>query len=552
MSAHKRGLLIALALSLSVLLVLCLAAAGIVYYAYRLPESNAGPSVSGQYAGPVPTNRVRAQQLVLPAFGEPLTLDPHLVQDADSAEYTANIFSGLVGITNDLKLEADIAERWDMSADGRVYTFYLRRDVTFQDGRPLTAADVIYSLERALDPATKSPTAGAYLGDIVGAAEKLGGQAATVAGLKAPDDYTVQITIDAPKSYFLWQLTYHCAYIVDRANVESGSDWQDRPNGSGPFQLTKKTDTEIVLERNDRYYGKMPRLQQVRYLLDGGDVNRYEESEVDLTQVGGPDIERVTDYRDPLNKQLSVTDMFSFSYIGLDTNVPPFDDAKVRQALSLAIDKDKLSQVVMKDMVAPAYGILPPGLPGHNPSLKPLAFDPALARQTLAQSRYAGKMPAITFYLAGSGGAARGVPAAIQEMVSQNLGVKIDIQRVDSAAFFSGLHQHRYGMFITGWIADYPDPYNFLDVLFYSGSGLNQTNYQNGQLDQVLRAARIEHDEAKRTQLYQQAEQIIVNDAPVIPLSYARDYWLIKPYVKGVQRPPLVLPWLRDVYMEAP
>ena len=147
------------------------------------------------------------------------------------------------------------------------------------------------------------------------------------------DDSTVQIAIDAPKSYFPWQLTYTVASIVDRANVEGGGrNWADKPNGTGPFKLAAKSASEIVLARNDSYYGDKPKLKEARYQLTGGGMSSYERGEADIVEVGMADIERATDPRNPLNKDLAISDQFSFSYLGFDTSKPPFDDPKVRQA----------------------------------------------------------------------------------------------------------------------------------------------------------------------------------------------------------------------------
>lgn len=176
-----------------------------------------GPSTIGQ---PVPTGGE------LRLFGaEPQTLDPALAADAESARYIVEIFSGLVTLDKDLRVVADIAQSWDVSGDGKVYTFHLRSGVAFHNGRPVTAEDFKYSLERAASPATGSTTADTYLGDIVGVKEKLQGKASAISGVRVVDGATLQIEIDAPKAYFLAKLTYPTAFVVDRANVESGQDW---------------------------------------------------------------------------------------------------------------------------------------------------------------------------------------------------------------------------------------------------------------------------------------------------------------------------------------
>ena len=216
----------------------------------------------------------------------------------------------------------------------------------------------------------------------------------------------------------------------------------------------------------------------------------------------------------------------------------------------MAIDKQKLASVVLKDMATKADGILPPKLPGYNENLQTLDYNPVKARQLLSESKYAGNMPPIALSTLGSGAAPSGTAPAIQQMLKQNLGLDVDIQLVDSATFFNGLYQHKYPLFLTGWIADYPDAYDFLDVLFHSKSELNHGNYSNPQLDALLDAARVERDPARRTQIYQKAEQLLVSEAPAIPLDFSRSYSLVKPYVRGAVRPPLIIRWLQNVSVE--
>ncbi|MCX5995736.1 MAG: ABC transporter substrate-binding protein, partial [Chloroflexi bacterium] len=166
-----------------------------------------------------------SQQGTLTLFGSgPLTLDPAMARESTSLEYIVEIFSGLVCFDPYLKLIPDIAESWDISSDGTIYTFHLRQGVEFHSGREVTANDFKYSLERVCDPATGSQTAETYLGDIVGVKEKLQGKANEISGIKVIDDYTLQITIDAPKEYFLPKLSYPTAFVVDKANVESGEN----------------------------------------------------------------------------------------------------------------------------------------------------------------------------------------------------------------------------------------------------------------------------------------------------------------------------------------
>ncbi|TAK34703.1 MAG: peptide ABC transporter substrate-binding protein [Chloroflexota bacterium] len=491
---------------------------------------------------------------------DPVTLDPALIQDAASSEYAVEIFSGLVTFNQKLELVPDIAERWDISSDGTTYTFHLRNGVTFHDGKEVTANDFKYSIERAADPKTASPVADLYLNDIVGAKEMLAGTRKQISGIKVIDDRTLSITIDAPKAYFLAKLTYPSAFVVDKANVESGRNWTDKPNGTGPFKLTNwQKSQKIELARNDNYYLEPARLEKIIFLLSGGSaMTMYENSELDINPfVGTQDIERVTDKTNPLSNELLLDSngnpgipQFSVQYIGFDVSRPPFDDPKVRQALSHAIDKDKIIEVVLKDMAVKADGILPPGMPGYNPSLKGLSYDSAKAKDLLSQSKYASSMPPIKLSISGSGGAAPKMLTAIMDMWKQNLGVDVQIEQVEFATYLDDLKAHKYQMYTMGWIADYPDPQDFLDIMFNSQSVNNYSGYKNTQVDALLSRAAVDPDVSKRLQMYQQAEQMIVDDAAWIPLTFEKRYVLVKPYVKGYYMTGLVVPTWKYVYKE--
>ena len=389
----------------------------------------------------------------------------------------------------------------------------------------------------------------------MGAAEVLSGKATAISGVVVVDDYTLKITIDAPKAYFLAKLTSPTAYVVDKANVESGGKtWTDKLAGTGPFKLKQyKKGESIILARNDTYYGDKAQLEEVRFVLAGGSaMTMYENGELDMTAVGLADIERVTDTKNALNRELVTYDHFDLMYVGMNTQSPPFDDLKVRQAFSMSIDKVKLAEVVYKATVASTNGILPPGMPGYNKDLKGLGYDVAKAKELLSQSKYAGKMPEITLFVSGAGGSPARAVSALQEMWKQNLGVQVNVQQVEWATYLNDLKRRKFQIFgvTSGWIADYADPQDFLDILFHSKSYENHMGYNSPALDKLLEQARVEQDNAKRMKLYQEAEQLIVNDAPVIPLHNSREYWLIKPYLKGVSRAPMIVPWLKNVYIQ--
>ncbi|NLG26355.1 MAG: peptide ABC transporter substrate-binding protein [Chloroflexi bacterium] len=482
--------------------------------------------------------------------GEPVTLDPAMVQDSTSAQYVVHLFSGLVTLDRKLEVVPDLATRWDVSSDGLIYTFELRPDATFGDGTPITAEDFVYSIERACSPELGSPVAPVYLGDIVGAAEYNAGLADHIAGLEAVEPHRLRVTIDAPKAYFLAKLTYSTAFVVDRRQIErEGAAWERHPNGSGPFALDTLTGDEIVLVRNDRYYGSAPLLARVEFVLSGGmPMTMYESDQLDIVGVSAYDIERVQDPDNPLNAELVVAPELSVEYLGLNVNLPPFDDLAVRQAFACAIDRDKLANLVLKGPAFPAVGILPPSLPDHNVDLAGLPFDPDRARALLAGSRYGGpeNLPEIVLTIDGTSGYMSSMAEAVLGMVEENLGIEMRVEQVEWPYFLRDLNAQRYQMFSSGWIADYPDSQDFLDILFHSASSQNHTGYRNPAVDALLERARVA-PEAERTALYRQAEELIVNDATWIPLTHGSTATLVKPYVQGFPASANMYPWLKEI-----
>ena len=485
---------------------------------------------------------------------DPYTLDPALSGDTSSSGYIIQIFGGLVCPGDKLEPTGDIAQSWQVSDDGRTYTFYLRHDVKFQDGRQVKAGDFKYSWERACDPQTGSRTAATYLGDIVGVGEVLSGVTKGISGVKVVNDYTLEVTIDAPKSYFLSKLTYPTAFVVDRANVEAGGEWWRNPNGTGPFKLKQWQQTELlVLERNELYYGDLAKASQVVFHLWGGmPMNMYETGEIDVTPVDLAYVEKATDETGPFYLDLRVVPELSFFYIGFNTTKPPFDDANIRRAFSQAIDKDKLVSLAFKDMMRRADGILPPGMPGYNEGLAGLGFDIAKAKELIAHSKYGdvSKLPPITITTGGEGGLISQDLEAIVYQWRENLGVEVKVRQLELQRFLYNLKEEKDEMFYMGWVADYPHPQDFLDVLFHTGADYNYGGYSNPEVDALLESAGVEGDSEQSLALYQQAEQKLVEDAACLPLYFGQDYILVKPYVEGYSPNPLGFVRLNEVSVE--
>jgi oligopeptide transport system substrate-binding protein len=448
------------------------------------------------------------------------------------------IWSGLVSFDQQLHVTPDLAQSWDISADGTIYTFHLRPDARFHDGRSVTSDDVIYSWERALSPKLDSNEALTYLNDIVGAKEVRDGKAQHISGLRKVDDHTLEVRIDAAKPYFLMKLTYIVSSVVDRQNVESGVDWYKHPNGTGPYKLTDWEAGKVkVYTRNDDFYLTPPSIKYVVLLLyQGLSLNLYETGDIDITSVGGAELARASDATGSMHKDLINGVGMCTNYLSLDVNQAPFDDPKVRQAFAMSIDKNEYLQVALQGDGLIANGLYPPSLPGYNASLQGLGFDPDKAKQLLAESRYgsAANLPIVVFTTGGYGDYIPPGLSALVDMWNKNLGVNVHIDNIDPDVYIDEIYAGRHGqLFQSGWCADYPDPENFADALFHTGATQNASNYSNPQVDALLEKARVEKDVATRMQMYQQAEQMIVTDAPAVFLTNPLVHTLVKPYVKG-------------------
>jgi oligopeptide transport system substrate-binding protein len=492
---------------------------------------------------------------VLKLYGtDPATLDPAVSGDANSHQYIAQIYSGLVRLDENLETVADIAERWDVSPDHLTYTFYLRDNVVFQDGRKVTAADFKYSWERACSPTTGSKVARTYLGDIVGARDVIEGKATEISGVRVIDDRTLEVTIDAPKVYFLAKLTYPTAFVVDRDNVSQGGEWWRQPNGTGPFKLKEWQDyTLLVLARNVKFYGEMAKVASVEYhLWSGVPMNLYETGDIDIAGVSAYYIDRVTDPAGPFYEELQITPELSFGWIGFNTTRPPFDDVNVRRAFTQALDKDRIISLIFRNLVQRADGILPPGIPGYNPDVVGLPYDVTAANELIKQSKYGNvsNLPPMTITTSGYGGLVSPVLEAAITQWRDNLSVEVTVRMLEPDWYVYHLQEEKDEMFDMGWIADYPHPEDFLDVLFHTGAENNFGEYSNPALDAIMEQARIEPDETKSLELYRQAEQLLVDDAAILPLWFGENYILVKPYVHGYELNKLGFAWLNKVWLD--
>lgn len=481
--------------------------------------------------------------------GEIVTLDPALSEDSPGGVIGA-IFSGLVRLDRNLKAVPDIAEKWEVSEDGTVYTFHLRKGAKFHDGKQVTAQDFKYSWERALDPKTESVKASTYLGDIEGAQEMLAGEAVELSGVRVINDLTLEVTVDGPKPYFLDKLVYVTAYVVDRANVARGMNWTDKPNGTGPFKLKEwQKDELLILERNNDYYLETPRLEHIVFqIFAGRQMMMYEQGEIDIARVFPDDFDKVLDPQNPLNQELYTTPSVVMGYLGFNVTMPPFDDAKVRRAFALALDGEKIIEVVQKGNSERAAGFMPPGIPGHNEELEPISFDTEQAKQLIVESKYGSvdNLPPVVYY---SPFQLSPADEAMIGMWQLNLGVPVEAQIIEELGEWLELsHRRELQLFSSGWQADYIDPQNFLEILFHSQSEDNNFAYANAEVDDALEKAQVEQDDNLRLKMYQDIEKLILADLPAAPFDQgSRKHMLVKPYVEGYYLAPIGIHVWKDI-----
>jgi oligopeptide transport system substrate-binding protein len=471
----------------------------------------------------------------------PMTLDPAIAQESGSIRYIMHIFSGLVSFDADLALREELVSEWQMSADGTVFWFILREDAKFHDGRTVTAEDVKFSWERAVSPAMLSMTAGTYLDDIVGVAEVKAGTADEISGLEVLDSRTLRVTIDAPKAYFLSKLAHPVTFVVDWTEVdtrtEADEQWWVEPNGTGPFSLQRwGNQAFMVLDANEDFYKTPPAIPHIVYRLYGG-IPRlmYEAGEIDVATIFSDELSAVQGPDSLISGEIRVTPQISITYVGLGSSIPPFDDPLVRKAFLLSVDREKLVEQQWLGSREVAHGFLPPGIPGYDPDISPIAFDPEEAQRLLNESSYGGAegLPQIVYTTSGSTTPGPIVDSLVQ-MWKENLGVEVAVQLASPNLYYYLLDLVPTNLFDYGWIADYPDPHNFLDVLFHSEAENNVGRYASAGFDALVEEARVSQDPKERLQLYNQAEALLVDDAAAIPLIFGRSYLLVKPYVRDL------------------
>jgi ABC-type transport system substrate-binding protein len=459
------------------------------------------------------------------------TLDPAAAGDAGSSGVIAQLFEPLTAIDPSLTVRPALAERWELSDDGRGIVFQLRDGLAFSDGSPLGAEDVVRSWLRVIDPEAPSPLATLML-DVEGAGEYLAGQAdADAVGLRANGNQ-VEVDLVRPAGEFPSIVASPTFAIVPDGIDDAGAFDAEGFVGSGGYVLAEETPTGMRLQRNEHYWAGPPPIATVHLIGDLGgrsSVTAFEEGDLDYAPVGDIDASWIR-FDPDLGPRLRTVPSLSTEYLGFDTTRPPFDDVRVRSAFAQAVDWQRLVRLAGSSTIVPATSMVPPGIPGRSERNFLPAHDPDAARGLLTEAGFPGGrgFPQVT-YLSGGGTVDGGFVADIE----RELGIDIRYEAMDFGSYFGRIDTEPPHIWSLGWVADYPGANDFLGVLLGTGASNNYAGWSNPDFDAAVQEAGRTTDPAEARAAYDRAEEIVQREAPIIPIAYSPGWALARDGLLG-------------------
>jgi oligopeptide transport system substrate-binding protein len=464
--------------------------------------------------------------------GAPTSLDPAVQSDLASAQITAQLFETLTAFDASLTVEPALASGWVSSDGGRTITFTLRPNLKFSDGFPLTAADVVHSWLRLIDPAHPSPLA-SLLDEIHGAQAYLTGQATdpSSVGLRASGN-TVVVTFDNPATDFPALVSGPTFGIVPASIDEPATLTAGSFVGSGAYVLSKETDTELTFTANPDYWAGTPPIKTVHLLTTiagQSPVEAFEAGTVDYTGIDPSDASWLR-YDPTLGPQLRSVPSLSVTYYGFDVRQKPFDDAQVRRAFASAVDWSRIVNLASSGDLTAATSMVPPGIPGRSSTDFLPAYDPAAAQEELAAAGYPGGagFPTVTLVSTDTG-----FDAAILADLKRNLGITVKYETLDFDDYFNRLASDPPAFWTLSWVADYPGSNDFLGLLLGSDSTNNYGHWNSLDFDSAIDAATAATDPARATTEFDAAQAIVQQQVPVIPVAYGTGFALSRKGLLG-------------------
>ena len=494
---------------------------------------------------PVGTQLSVSQRIVINNGSEVATLDPHKAEGVPESNVMRNLLEGLVETDNNGKLVPGVAEQWQ-SEKGRVWTFTLRNTARWSNGKPVTADDFVYSWQRLADPQTASPYA-SYLqtAHIANSDQILAGKASPITlGVKALDDRHLQVTLSEPVPYFVAMLAHSAMKPVYRPAVEQwGDQWTQPPHfiGNGAYTLADWIVNEkIRVKRNPHYWDNAKTIIEEGEFLalssETSDINRYRSGGTDMTNSVVPP-NMFKKLQQDLGSEVKISPLLCTFYYEFNNKKPPFDDARVRNALKLTLDRDIIAQKIMGQGQIPAYGLTPPYIHGLKPltpewSLITQAQRNAAAQQLLNEAGFSAQHPLRFTLLYNTSEQNKMQAIAAASMWQKNLGAEVTLQNQEWKTLLETRRQAQYDVVRATWCADYNEPSTFLNMLL-SDSSNNTAFYRSTKFDRLMAQTLTSADEAQRAALYQQAEAQLDHDAPIVPVYYRVSVRLVKPWVGG-------------------
>jgi len=469
--------------------------------------------------------------------GAPTSIDPAHHGDLGSASYVSQLYESLTTVDPSLTIRPALAQSWSIENGGTRVVFTLRDGLTFSDGTPLTAADVVHSWRRLFTPGNPSPLA-SLIADVMGARDLLSGASTDVTTLGVQADGDRRVVVDLERGGGdLPAIVSSAPFAIVPPSVGDAEISLDPGHmvGSGGYLLSSIDGDTFVLKANPRYWAGPPAIGTVRMLttLQGqSPVDAFVAGDVDVAPIGFIDAGWIA-YDRALGPSLRSDPSLSVTYYGFDTTRPPFDDVRVRQAFARAVDWRRLAQLDEPGSSVPATGLVPAGMPGAPEGDYLPPYDPAGAKQLLAQAGYpSGASLGPISFIASGGGYDQGIVA----MLEDNLGVTISYATMDFDAYQARLASDPPQLWSLSWIADFPGPNDFLGVLLGSGSTANQGRWTSSAFDAAIADATSAASTADATAGYARAEAIIRDQAPVVPVSYGTSFSLVRNGLLGASQ----------------
>jgi peptide/nickel transport system substrate-binding protein len=512
----------------------------------------AGGCGRGKPAGSGAADGATARKVLTYAVGNDIAnLDPALIADVESAIVATQVCQGLVKMKADsVEVEPDLAEKWEVSPDGKTTTFTLREGVRFHDGTPCNSEAVRFSIVRQMDRNHPFHVPGKmrYAKFIYG--DPATTETSVVTDISTPDERTVVIALAQPSVPFLRNLTLVSAAVVSpRAAETYGRDFNTTMVGTGPFRLKSCRPMQAaVLERNPDYWGSPAPLDEIRFrIVRDANVrlNSIRKGESDV--ISGIDPASIPLLEKSPGVRVVSEPSMNTGYLSLNCQWKPFDDPRVRRAMNLAVDRTYIAQTLFGGTSAEAAGFIPPGMTGFDPARKAFAHDPEEARRLLAEAGYPGGFM-VKLLCHDRPRVYNPMGVKLAERVQQDLakaGVTVKIEQVEFPAFLDRMRARDYQMGMRGWVTDNGDPDNFLYEL--AGREDNELNYINAQATRLMRDAAQEPDEAKRGEMYRRAEDMVVADAPAVFLNHGKQVLAVRDRVTNFKAHPTAVTQLQAV-----